>query len=96
MGRKLPPQVLKSDKFSSVSLGIVIIPEEQHRLQCNKRRNELRNFIPFFNHWTTDFTRIQELRVKMRQYAESHGIPVFDSFESAANKLAGNNVVKRD
>lgn len=88
MGRRLPPRVLNNDVFSSAALGIVMIPEEQHRQQCDFRRRELRNPLPFFDHWTTNFEKVKKLRSDMYVYATAHGIEVFDSFSSAINSLS--------
>lgn len=87
MGRRLPPHVLHGNVFSSTGLGIVMIPEEQHRRQCESRRRELRNPLPFFNHWTTDFEKVRKLRQDMQAYADAHGIEVFESFASAIDSL---------
>ena len=88
MGRRLPPRVLNNEVFSSAALGIVMIPEEQHRQQCDFRRRELRNPLPFFDHWTTNFEEMKKLRRDMYVYAAAHGIEVFDSFSSAINSLS--------
>lgn len=88
MGRRLPPRVLNNEAFSFAALGIVMIPEEQHRRQCESRRQELRNPLPFFDHWTTNFDKVKKLRQDMRAYADAHGIGVFDSFASAIDSLS--------
>ncbi len=95
MGRRLPPHVLNDEAFPSAALGIVMIPEEQHRRQCESRRQELRNPLPFFDHWTTDFDKVKKLRQDMTDYAESHGIGVFESFASAIDSLSESCRPKR-
>lgn len=95
MGRLLPPRVLNDDAFPPAALGIVMIPEEQHRRQCEIRRQELRNPLPFFDHWTTNFDKIKQLRQDMTAYAEKHGIGVFESFASAIDSLSERSHPKR-
>ncbi len=91
MGRRLRPQYLESETFRRARLGIVMIPEERHRRQCEQRRRELRNFLPWFDHWTTNFDKVRELRQSLLDYARQHDIEVFESFEDAVEALRDNS-----
>jgi hypothetical protein len=95
MGRRLPPEVLHNDVFSRIAIGVVLISEDQHRRNCELRRKQLRNPLPFFHHWTTNFGKVRKLRDEMRAYAEKHHIPVFESFPDAIDSLAAGNAPPR-
>ncbi|MBT8080250.1 MAG: hypothetical protein KJO31_16845 [Gammaproteobacteria bacterium] len=70
-----------------VAFAMVLIPEDHHRRNCASRKSQMRNPIPFFNHWTTDFEQIQEVRDNMRRHAEKHNITIYDSFQGAIDDL---------
>lgn len=88
LGRRLPDDFRRDDAFHGVEIGLVLIPEEQHRRNCLARRGEMRNPLPFMHHWTTEFDKIQRMRKRAKHFAEHHGIPVFDSFRTAIDELA--------
>ena len=75
-------------QFESTVFGMVLIPETEHRRNCQSRKKEMRNPIPFFHHWTTNFKKIQAIREEVSNYASRHDIPIFDSFSSAITKLS--------
>jgi len=83
LGRLLPEHFAKFDFLRTVAIGMVIIPEEQHRRNCLARKQEMRNPLPFFNHWTTNFRKVRAVRKKMADYADRHDISIYDSFTKA-------------
>lgn len=88
----LPPENLEEyPEFGDVRFGMVLINEEDHRRNCESRRREMKNPIPFLHHWTTDFQKIQAVRLVVLDYAHRHNIPVFESFSHAIGVLTGDS-----
>ena len=86
---KIPSEDLdKYPQFESTVFGMVLIPEADHRRNCQSRKKEMRNPIPFFHHWTTNFKKIQAIREEVSNYASRHDIPIFDSFSRAITELS--------
>ncbi len=75
-------------QYESTVFGMVLIPEADHRKNCQSRKKEMRNPIPFLHHWTTDFVKIQAIREEVSSYARRHEIPIFDNFFSAITELS--------
>jgi len=71
-----------------IVFGVVQIPWKQHQLNCQRRRSQLRNPLPFFHHWTTDTRKIESARVLFLEYAERHNLRLFDSFANAIDELS--------
>ena len=74
-------------KHDKIRFAMVMIPEEEHRHHCASRKMSMRNPIPFFHHWTTNFSKILKIRREMYAYAEEFGIPVYEDFESAIEAM---------
>ena len=74
-------------KHDKVRFSMVMIPEEEHRQHCAARKKSMRNPIPFFHHWTTDFSKILKIRKEMYAYAEEFDIPVYEDIESAIQAM---------
>lgn len=91
LGRRLPDNFGDDRSFDGIKLGMVLIPEEQHRQNVRSRRNEMRNPLPFMHHWTTDFRKVSAMRKSMSAFAEQNSIPVFESFEQAIDSLCTDN-----
>jgi hypothetical protein len=88
LGRRPPRHILDSAAFESMKVALVIIPESNHRKNCEARRRKHNNRLPFFQHRTTVFSNIQDAREKNSAYASRNGIRIFDSFEAAITTLA--------
>lgn len=86
-GRRTPDEFEKLPVHDSVRFAMVLIPEEDHRRNCASRKRELRNPLPLFHHWTTDFNKIIEIRHNLTDYAKQHDIPVYDSFTGAIDAM---------
>lgn len=95
LGRRLPEDFERSGAFHGVAVGLVLIPEEQHRRNCLARRGQMRNPIPFMHHWTTRFDNIRTMRAAAKDFAERHGVPVFDSFRIAIDELGRTSAPPR-
>jgi hypothetical protein len=95
LGRRLPAEFIEASSSQGISVGIVLISEEQHRQNCLSRRAKMKSPLPFMHHWTTDFDTVQAGREKMRTYAQQYNIPVFDSFELAVDTLKVQTFHKR-
>jgi hypothetical protein len=95
MGRPGPPDLTPYD---DIAFGAVLIPWEDHKERCMKRRRELRNPFPFLHHSSTKLDRIAELRDYLQNYATSRRIPIFSSFAEAITELAerGDRRVEAD
>ena len=89
LGRRTPEYLEDYERFNDVAFAMVLVPEEDYRRNCKARKRESRNRLPFFHHWSTDFTRIMDDRKKSRGYAKRHNIPVFESFSSAIRAMPG-------
>ncbi|MGH8168243.1 MAG: hypothetical protein ACREQ1_13455 [Woeseiaceae bacterium] len=87
LGRRLPEGFIDNQSFEGIAIGMVLIPEEEHRRHCLSRRKEMRNPIPFMHHWTTDFKQVRAIREQMTAFARRYDIPVFASFEQAIDDL---------
>ncbi len=86
---KITSEDLKTyPQYESTVFGMVLISEADHQRNCQSRKKELRNPIPFLHHWTTDFVKIQAIREEVSNYARHHEIPIFDSFSSAITELS--------
>ncbi len=83
LGRRTRSNYRDLGVHDRVRFSMVMIPEEQHRKQVANRKVSMRNFLPRFHHWTTDFDKILKIRKEMLAYAEQFDIPVYDSIESA-------------
>lgn len=70
-----------------IEFSIVLIPEEDHRRNCAARKKQMRNPLPFFHHWTTDFEKIKRVRVGFRDHAAKHGITVYESIPEAIEDM---------
>jgi 2-phosphoglycerate kinase len=86
-GRRTPNEFEELPVHDSIKFAMVLIPEEDHRRNCASRKQELRNPLPFFHHWTTDFDKISQLRNNLTDYAKQHDIPVYDSFTDAIDNM---------
>ena len=75
------------EQHDSVRFAMVLIPEENHRRNCAARKKKMRNPIPYFHHWTTDFSKILKIRKQMSDYAREFDIPVYDDIESAIQAM---------
>ena len=87
LGRRTRGNFRELGVHDRVRFSMVLIPEEQHRQQVASRKTTMRNFLPRFHHWTTDFDRIRKVREEMRAYAEKFDIPVYDSLEGAIGAM---------
>lgn len=74
--------------YSDIVFGVVLIPSQRHQDNTRRRKQELRNPLPFLHHWTTDFRRVAAARARLLQYAQRQGLPVFTSFDQAIDNLA--------
>ena len=70
-----------------VRFSMVMIPEEEHRQHCAARKKSMRNPIPYFHHWTTNFDKILKIRKEMYAYAEQFDIPVCEDIETASKAM---------
>lgn len=84
LGRPGPQDL---SRYADIKFGAVLIPWEQHQKNCEFRRESLRNPFPSFNHWSTGAATIKDLRSNLENYAQHHQIPVYGSFEDAADDL---------
>ena len=89
MGRRAPENLEDYEMFNDVAFAMVLVPEKDHRRNSKARKRQSRIPLPFFHHWSTDFTRIMDLRKKSREYSKRHNIPVFESFSSAIRAMPG-------
>jgi hypothetical protein len=96
LGRRLPEDFRRNPAFDAIAVGLVLIPEERHRENVRSRRKEMRNPFPFMHHWTTDFEKVREVREEMRDFARRHGVPVFDDFPTAIERLAAAGAPKAE
>jgi len=87
MGRPGPEDL---EVCENIVYGAVLIPLERHQRNCQRRKRQLKNPIPFFHHPTTDIRRIEVLRAHLESYAQRHGIPVYESFIEAIAALAAD------
>ena len=87
LGRKPPEDFENLPVHDSVKFAMVLIPEDKHRAHCAARRKELRNPLPMFHHWTTDFEKIKDLRRELGDYALRHDIAVYDDFSAAIDDM---------
>lgn len=71
----------------TIKFAVVLIPEDQHRRNCASRKRDLKNPIPFFHHWTTDFDKILAVRSEIIDFADSNDVAVYDSFPAAIDDL---------
>lgn len=74
--------------YEDIRFGIVMLAEDQHRKQCEMRKKQLRNFLPFMNHWTTDFENMKSIRDNFINYSEKHNIKIYLNFTEAINDLS--------
>jgi hypothetical protein len=86
-GRRPPCEFEELSVHDSIKFAMILIPEEDHRRNCASRKQELRNPLPFFHHWTTDFDKIGERRNSLTDYAKQHDIPVYESFTGAIDDM---------
>lgn len=86
-GRKPPDDFERLAVHNTIKFAMVLIPEEEHRRNCFSRKKELRNPLPLFHHWTTDFEKIMKLRNRLSDFANQHGITVYDSFSGAIDDM---------
>jgi len=85
---RLPPNEFEDlPVHDRIRFAMVLIPEDDHRRNCGSRKKELRNPLPFFHHWTTDFEKISELRNHLQDYAKQHDITVYESFSGAIDDM---------
>lgn len=89
MARRAPEDLRPYD---DITFGAVLIPLERHRLNCQRRRRQLRNPLPFFDHPSTNFRRIMVLRDQLERYARRHGLPMYESFAEAIDELGAQRV----
>ena len=75
------------EQHDKVRFSMVMIPEEKHRQHCAARKKKMRNPLPRFHHWTTDFSKILKVRKGMYAYAEEFDIPVYEDIESAIRAM---------
>lgn len=87
LGRRTRSNYRELGVHDRVRFSMVMIPEEQHRDHVASRRSSMRNFLPRFHHWTTDFDKILTVRKEMLAYAEQFDIPVYDSIEGAIEAM---------
>lgn len=87
LGRRLPNNFSEIEFLKTVAIGMVIVPEEQHHRNCMARKRKMRNPLPFFNHWTTNFQKVLDVRKTMTDYADRHQITVYDGFTQAIEAL---------
>lgn len=83
-GRR-PPNDLRP--YADIEFALILIPDENHLRNCNSRRKEMRNPIPFMHHWTTDFKKVKAVRTKLGLYAQERGIPIFQDFKTAIDYM---------
>ena len=86
-GRRPPIKFEELPVHDRIKFAMVLIPEEDHRRNCASRKKDLRNPLPFFHHWTTDFEMINDRRNSLTNYAEEHNIQVYDSFAGAIEDM---------
>ncbi|MBT8083296.1 MAG: hypothetical protein KJO56_12800 [Gammaproteobacteria bacterium] len=87
LGRRTRNNYKELGVHDRVRFSMVLIPEERHRNQVASRKSTMRNFLPRFHHWTTDFERVRKIRGEMRAYADKFDIPVYDSIEGAIDAM---------
>ena len=87
LGRRTRSNFRDLGVHDRVRFAMVLIDKERHRSQVANRKKNMRNFLPFMHHWTTDFDKIQRLREEMRAYADKFEVPVFETFEAAIDAL---------
>ncbi|MGH8195377.1 MAG: hypothetical protein ACREQ8_13410 [Woeseiaceae bacterium] len=91
LGRRLPDNFRHNKSFDGIKLGMVLIPEEEHRRNVQLRRNQMRNPLPLMHHWSTDFRKVSAMRQSISAFAEQYDIPVFESFELAIDTLGAGD-----
>ncbi len=87
LGRRTRTNYRELDVHDDVKFSMVVIPEELHRRNCKARKKSMRNPIPYFHHWTTDFEKIKKIRKEMLDYAKEFDIPVYQSIEEAIHAM---------
>ena len=87
VGRTPTHEFKKLPVHDTIKFAVVLIPEEQHRRNCVSRKRDLKNPIPFFHHWTTDFDKILAIRKEIIEFASANDIPVYPSFAAAIDDL---------
>jgi hypothetical protein len=87
LGRKTYDTFDHQNYEGVIEFSIVLIPEEDHRQNCVARKKQMRNPLPFFHHWTTDFEKINRVRKGFQKYASKHGIPVYESIPEAIEDM---------
>lgn len=73
--------------FEGITLAVVMIPEEDHRRHCEARKTGMRNPLPFLHHASTEFGNVLKMRENLLNYAASHGLPVFATYEQAVDTV---------
>ena len=91
MGRKTPDDFDHQKYAGQIEFSIVLLSEEEHKRNCAARKKRMRNPLPFFNHWSTDFERIRRIREQFRTHAARHNIPVYDSIPAAIEGMHQKN-----
>ena len=87
LGRRTRSNYRDLEAHDYVKFAMVLIPEENHRRNCKARKKSMRNPIPYFHHWTTDFEKIKKIRQEMAEYAEAFNIPVYESIEATIDAM---------
>ena len=87
LGRRTRSNYRELPYHDRMRFAMVLIPEEQHRKQVESRKSSMRNFLPFLDHWTTNFDNIVKIRQEMQDYAEQFDIPVYESIDAAIDAM---------
>ena len=87
LGRRTRSNFRELPFHDRVRFAMVLIPEEQHREQVQNRKRSMRNFLPFLDHWTTNFDSIMTIRKEMQDYAEEFDVPVYESIDAAIDAM---------
>ena len=74
LGRRGPDDL---SPYSDITFAAVLIPVEEHRRHCSKRRQTLKR-----SRWG-DFANVQLMRKRLEEYANERGIPIYESFAAA-------------
>lgn len=92
-GRRPPADL---SPYDDIEFALILIPEEQHRRNCESRKKQMRNPLPFMHHWTTDFEKVKNIRKELQQFASERNIPIYDSFKGAVEAIALQSNDKRN
>ncbi len=71
-------------QYQDITIAAVLIPEAEHRRNCNERKRQHPN-----GSWTS-FDEVKDMRAELQSYAQQHAIPLYPSFASALEKLLGH------